>query len=60
MKFYTSETLAIAKRHGENSCFSHRDFKAQLVNVKAGSGYLTQLDCMGPLCSQYLKIMRLS
>lgn len=34
--------------------------RAQLVNVKVGSGYLTQLDCMGPLCSQYLKIMRLS
>lgn len=32
--------------------------RAQLVNVKVGSGYLTQLDCMGPLCSQYLKIMR--
>lgn len=59
MKFYRSETLAIAKRHGENSCFS-QILRAQLVNGKVGSGYLTQLDCMGPLCSQYLKIMRFS
>ena len=45
---------------GKFSAFVIEIVRAQLVNVKVGSGYWTQLVCMGPLCSQYPKIMRLT
>lgn len=62
MKFYSPTTFAfesVAKRHGENTCFSYKDLKSTASEV--GSLYLIHLlVCMDPLHFQYLKIMRLS
>ena len=64
MEFNSTATFAfefIAKRHGENTCFSHRDFKStHQMNIKVKSICLIQfVICMDPLHFQYLKTMKL-
>lgn len=63
MEFNSTATFAfesIAKRHGENTCFSYRDFKSiHQVNIKVKRICLILIICMDPLHFQYLKTMRL-